>query len=80
MYDPAVSTILVGIGAEETIPLFEKANVTMKEFLLLTDDDLKNIGVRLSPKRQEILLGIRNFHLKEWSEASVPKKARKDIR
>jgi len=72
MYEPAISTILMGIDAEETIPLFEKANVTMKMFLLLTDDDLRNIGVQLSQKRREILMGIKNFHLKEWSEESVP--------
>jgi SAM domain (Sterile alpha motif) len=80
MYDPAISTILMGVGAEETIPLFEKANVTMKMFLLLTDDDLKNIGVQLSPTRNEILGGIKNFHLKEWSEASVPQMAGNAIR
>jgi hypothetical protein len=52
----------------------------MKMFLLLTDDDLKNIGVRLSPTRKEILGGIKNFHLKEWSEASVPQMAGNAIR
>uniref|UniRef100_A0A1B6MB21 SAM domain-containing protein n=2 Tax=Graphocephala atropunctata TaxID=36148 RepID=A0A1B6MB21_9HEMI len=50
---------------------FSAKNIQLNEFLLTTDERLKELGVRFSVHRQRILNSIRKFHLHQWNKASL---------
>ncbi|XP_046669403.1 uncharacterized protein LOC124360115 [Homalodisca vitripennis] len=55
---------------------FSAKNIQLNEFLLITDERLKELGVRFSVHRQRILNSIRKFHLHQWNKASLGLKPR----
>lgn len=66
------------IGGMEMLKLrecFIKHNVQLGEFLTITDQRLKEIGIKFSVHRQHILYGIQKFHLRPWNKSSLGYKA-----
>uniref|UniRef100_A0A1B6FAW1 SAM domain-containing protein n=1 Tax=Cuerna arida TaxID=1464854 RepID=A0A1B6FAW1_9HEMI len=55
---------------------FSAKNIQLNEFLLITDERLKELGVRFTVHRQRILNSIRKFHLHQWNKASLGLKPR----
>lgn len=70
-YFPDISAMLRGMNLDKFISLFAEARVTLEEFLTITDDRLKEIGVEMPFERNIIKLGLHNFHKGKWSKRSL---------
>ncbi|CAH1999900.1 unnamed protein product [Acanthoscelides obtectus] len=57
-----ICNMLYGIMSEPLIELLAKKNITLSEFLSITDADLQNLGVKLPYQRAKILGVIYKFH------------------
>lgn len=66
-----VISLLYGMGMERYAHCFMKCNVQLGEFLTISDERLKEIGVRFSSHRQQILLSVKKFHLRQWNKMSL---------
>lgn len=64
-------SLLYGMGMETYAHCFMKHNVQLGEFLTISDEHLKEIGVRFSSHRQQILLFVKKFHLRQWNKMSL---------
>ncbi|CAO1435632.1 unnamed protein product [Diamesa hyperborea] len=71
-YFPDVVRMLEGMNCKRFINNFSKANVSLEEFLNISDERLKNIGIRFPYQRKMILNGLNEFHKKDWSKMSYP--------
>lgn len=68
--------LLSAMELRHFIKLFEENNVQLNEFLLITDEKLKDLGVRFSVHRQRILSSIKKLHVHQWNKASLGVKPR----
>nr|CAH7764225.1 unnamed protein product [Callosobruchus chinensis] len=57
-----ICSILCGIMSEPLIALLAQKNITLNEFLSMTDADLQDLGVKLPYQRARILGAIYKFH------------------
>lgn len=71
-----VSKLLWSMGLGHLSKQFSVKNVQLNEFLLITDECLKGLGVRFSVHRQQILNSVRKFHLHPWNKTSLGLKPR----
>lgn len=56
---------------ERFIEKFAEAEVNLFEFLTITDERLKEIGIEFKFERNIILMGLYNFHNEPWSHESL---------
>lgn len=68
--------LLSAMELRHFIKLFEENNVQLNEFLLITDEKLKDLGVRFSVHRQRILSSLKKLHVHQWNKASLGVKPR----
>lgn len=68
--------LLSAMELRHFIKIFEEKNVQLNEFLLITDEKLKDLGVRFSVHRQRILSSLKKFHVHQWNKASLGVKPR----
>lgn len=68
--------LLSAMELRHFIKMFEKNNVQLNEFLLITDEKLKDLGVRFSVHRQRILSSLKKLHVHQWNKASLGMKPR----
>jgi hypothetical protein len=55
-------TLLSGLGLEkEEMQRFEHENISLETFMLLSDHDLIEVGIRDRPKREAIMKVVRNL-------------------
>lgn len=66
-----VISLVNGMGLSRYARCFKEHNVQLGEFLLISEERLKEIGVTFSYHRQQILLSIKKFHLREWNKRSL---------
>lgn len=59
------------MDCERFIPEFAKAEISLEEFLSISDERLKEIGIKYPYERNIILLGLFNFHNTAWSNLSL---------
>lgn len=59
------------MDCERFIPEFAKAEVSLEEFLSISDERLKEIGIEYPYERNIIKLGLFNFHKTAWSNKSL---------
>ena len=59
--DPKIVTFLENLNLGELRGIFEKEQLNMEELLKLSNDDLKDIGIRLIKHRKAILKGFEEF-------------------
>jgi hypothetical protein len=59
------------MNCEKFIENFAEHNVNLFEFLTITDERLKEIGITFNFQRNMILVGLHNFHLEAWSMESL---------
>lgn len=59
------------MSCERYIPNFAQARVSLEEFLTISDDRLKEIGVRLPLHRKLIQDGLADLVLQHWSMNSL---------
>lgn len=80
-YFPDVVNILRGMDCERFIPNFAKAGLSLEEFLTISDEKLKEIGIEFPFQRKMIKLGLFNFHIAHWTPESlyVPPHFKKDL-
>lgn len=71
-----VSKLLWPIGLGHFGKQFAANSVQLNEYLLMTDERLKELGVRFSVHRQTILNSIRKFHIRPWNKSSLGMKPR----
>lgn len=67
--------MLDGMRASNVKYKIYQAHIGLPELLTITDDRLKEIGIKFSYHRKRILLGILRFHERPWSKdsLSIPK-------
>lgn len=70
-FSSEVEKLLWSMGQRHYIKIFEKNNIQLNEFLLITNERLKELGVRFSAHRQRVLNSIRKFHLHPWQKSSL---------
>jgi hypothetical protein len=68
---PDIVTMLRGMNCEKFIENFAEHNVNLFEFLTITDERLKEIGIAFNFQRNMILVGLHNYHLEAWSKESL---------
>ncbi|XP_031636150.1 uncharacterized protein LOC116349821 [Contarinia nasturtii] len=71
-YSPDLYTMLSGMRAKQNEFKFYKSNIGLPEFLTVTDERLREIGIEFPYQRKRILFGLLRFHEKIWSQKSVP--------
>lgn len=71
LYFPDVISLLRGMNCEEFIDPFALANVSLEEFLTITDERLKEIGIEFPFERNMIKVGLYTFHNEAWSRSSL---------
>lgn len=71
-YSPDIYSMLSGMRATQLELEFYKSNIGLPEFLTITDQRLREIGVEFPYQRKRILLGLLRFHEKTWSQKSLP--------
>lgn len=59
------------MNCERFIDNLAEANVNLYEFLTITDERLKEIGIRFNFERNTILVGLHNFHNTPWTFDSL---------
>ncbi|KAJ8945177.1 hypothetical protein NQ314_009309 [Rhamnusium bicolor] len=57
-----ICSILCGVKSEAVIKLIADKNITLYKFLSISDEELKNLGVKLPYQRNRILGGLYRFH------------------
>ncbi|XP_039287913.1 ankyrin repeat, SAM and basic leucine zipper domain-containing protein 1-like [Nilaparvata lugens] len=62
--------LLCGMDEQYSAYVFYDNKIQLGEFLLMTDEKLKLLGVKLSFHRRRILESIKSFHLHRWSASS----------
>lgn len=80
-YFPDVVTMLRGMNCDKFISNFAKAEVSLEEFLTVSDERLKEIGIEFPFQRKHILNCLLIFHNEEWTRQSiyVPKDFNEDL-
>lgn len=66
-----VSSLLCGMGMERYAQCFIKHKIQLGEFLIISNERLKEIRVRFSSHRQQILSSVKKFHLRHWNKMSL---------
>lgn len=70
-YSPDVFTMLYGMRADEMEYNFYESCIGLPEFLIISDQRLRDIGVTLPYQRKRILLGLLKFHERSWSKRAL---------
>ncbi|XP_050067261.1 ankyrin repeat, SAM and basic leucine zipper domain-containing protein 1 [Anopheles maculipalpis] len=70
-YYPDLGVMLFGMNSEAKLRAFVEPGLNLFEFLTLTDERLRQLGVKYPIERKRILLGLYDFHLQKWSKASL---------
>ncbi|XP_038215499.1 uncharacterized protein LOC119834993 [Zerene cesonia] len=60
-FDVTVSALLVGLGAEEYLPIFRKHNIGQCTLMELNDEDLMKLGVDNKIIRDKLLSEVKNL-------------------
>lgn len=63
--------MLHGMRCEDIEYKFYQSQISLPEFLTITDDRLQEIGITFPYQRKRILLGLLRFHEKAWSKSSL---------
>lgn len=71
LYFPDIIVLLRGMNCEEFIDHFALANVSLEEFLTITDERLNEIGIKFPFQRNMIKVGLHMFHTAAWSRSSL---------
>lgn len=64
--------MLHGMRAQEVEYKFYESVVGLPEFLSISDERLREIGIEYPYQRNRILLGLLRFHEKAWSRHALP--------
>lgn len=63
--------MLYGMNAENFAPKFAQAEISLEEFLTITDTRMKEIDIMMPYQRAEIHLGIFKLFSTKWSKNSL---------
>ncbi|XP_035903123.1 ankyrin repeat, SAM and basic leucine zipper domain-containing protein 1 [Anopheles stephensi] len=70
-YYPDLGVMLFGMNSEAKLRAFVEPGLNLFEFLTLTDERLRQLGLKFPIERKRILLGLYDFHLQKWSKNSL---------
>ncbi|XP_052873506.1 uncharacterized protein LOC128278819 [Anopheles cruzii] len=70
-YHWEIDGLLFGADSEKLMPFFAKQDIGLFDFLTMTDDRLRDIGIKYPIQRKRILLALYDFHLQPWSNSSL---------
>jgi hypothetical protein len=59
------------MNCDKFIAKFAQAGISLEEFLTISDEKLKEIGIEMPFERNLIKLGIFNFHKAKWTNSSL---------
>lgn len=68
-----IELLLGGLDLEYLVSVFHEHDVKFEQFLYLSMEDLITIGVEKLGARKRILKAIKDWHVTEWDENSLPK-------
>ncbi|XP_019872884.2 delta-latroinsectotoxin-Lt1a [Aethina tumida] len=73
-----VCNILIATRSDALLKLFHDKDLSLLDFLSLTDQELKELGVEMPYQRRRILSGIHRFHKHIWNNNSLLKIKKKE--
>lgn len=65
-----VKYIFNGVGLERLFKYLKRVP-SLPEFLNITDQELAELGIKLTPSRFKLLRGVHRFHLQPWKRSSI---------
>lgn len=68
-----VAILLSGMRLEKSADLFSKKNIGLFQFLNITNDELKSLGLYFSSHRNRVITGNKRFISQGWGDHSLPK-------
>lgn len=68
-----VEILLSGMRLEQSTNIFLEKNISLAQFLNITDDELKSLGLHFSSHRSRVITGNKRFVCQAWGEHSLPK-------
>lgn len=74
-----VCNMLFGTRSESLIKKFRSENVNMFDFLVMTENDLIDLGVEMPFQRRRILNGIYRFHKQPFHPKSIPTVGKNEV-
>ncbi|XP_050090421.1 ankyrin repeat, SAM and basic leucine zipper domain-containing protein 1 [Anopheles aquasalis] len=66
-----IDGLLFGMNSEDMLHFFAKKDVDLFDFLTMTDDRLREVGIKYPIQRKRILLGLYDLHQHPWSKGSL---------
>uniref|UniRef100_A0A182RJT8 ANK_REP_REGION domain-containing protein n=1 Tax=Anopheles funestus TaxID=62324 RepID=A0A182RJT8_ANOFN len=70
-YYPDLGLMLYGMNSETKLRIFVEPGLNLVDFLTLTDEKLRELGLKYPIERKRILLGLYDFHRQKWSKNSL---------
>ncbi|XP_035793333.1 ankyrin repeat, SAM and basic leucine zipper domain-containing protein 1-like [Anopheles albimanus] len=67
----SIDGLLFGMNSEDMLHFFAKKDVDLFDFLTMTDDRLREVGIKYPIQRKRILLGLYDLHQHPWSKSSL---------
>ncbi|XP_049546434.1 ankyrin repeat, SAM and basic leucine zipper domain-containing protein 1 [Anopheles darlingi] len=67
----SIDGLLFGMNSEDMLHFFAKKEVDLFDFLTMTDDRLREVGIKFPIQRKRILLGLYDLHQHRWSKTSL---------
>lgn len=64
--------MLLGMDCQHFIKNFARAHISLEEFLTISDERLKQIGILYPFQRNVIKKGLKNFYNQPWKSSSIP--------
>nr|XP_053600342.1 ankyrin repeat, SAM and basic leucine zipper domain-containing protein 1 isoform X2 [Plodia interpunctella] len=58
--------LLYGMSCESLGTLIESSGMNLREFLLMEEDKMINLGIEMPYERQRLKIGLKKFHLRGW--------------
>ena len=67
-----MENVMLGLDLREYIPAFRNHKVGLEEFLLMSEQDMKSLGVDKIGAVKKLQIGQAEIHKADWSKSSLP--------
>eukprot|EP00088_Acartia_fossae_P032293 TRINITY_DN33076_c0_g1_i1.p1 TRINITY_DN33076_c0_g1~~TRINITY_DN33076_c0_g1_i1.p1 ORF type:complete len:374 (+),score=58.62 TRINITY_DN33076_c0_g1_i1:121-1122(+) len=67
-----IDNVLIGLNAEKYKETFMKHDIGLKEFLTMSEEEMKEIGVENIGTRRRLMEGQLAIHRRSWAKTSLP--------
>ncbi|XP_036317390.1 uncharacterized protein LOC118732367 [Rhagoletis pomonella] len=75
-YFQEINAILLSLNMGKYLEYFAKEQISLLQFLSMSDDQMKEIGIKYPIFRMKIMKGLLDFHLHHWTKKSIARVSR----